>query len=89
LKYIEIALDSMNIIYYSHGFSILFVTLFLIMLFNGIYIWWIWLFLVLAPFSYTPVLYYRTRPKKTNKEETLSLVEQNEVKDFYDNVIQF
>ena len=88
MKYIEIALDSMDIIYYSHGFSILFITLFLIMIFNGIFIWWIWIFLVLAPFSYTPVLYYRARPRKKN-EETLSLVEQNEVKDFYDNVIQF
>ncbi|MAD23028.1 MAG: hypothetical protein CMO44_02505 [Verrucomicrobiales bacterium] len=79
----------MELIYYSHGFGILFLSLFFIMVFNGIWFWWIWVFLVLAPFSYTPVIYYRRRRKKTGDEETLSLVEQKEVKAFYDNVIQF
>ena len=56
------------------------------MLFNGIFFWWIWIFLVLVPVSYVPVVVYRRPPKK---EENFSLVEQKEVKSFYDNVIQF
>ncbi len=75
----------MELIYYSHGFSIIFVSLLFIMLFNGIWFWW--LFLIFAPISYTPVLYYRRRPKPS--EESLSLVEQKNVESFYNNVIKF
>ena len=78
----------MELIYYSHIFGILFISLFFIMIFNGIWWWYVWLFLILAPFSYTPVIYYRRR-RKTTDDETLSLVEQRQVKAFYDNVIKF
>ena len=77
----------MRLVYYSHIFSILFLLLFFSMLFNGIFFWWIWIFLVLAPVSYVPVVVYRRPAPK--KEENFSLVEQKEVKSFYDNVIQF
>lgn len=78
----------MELIYYSHGFTLLFVSIFFIMLSSGIWFWWVWLFLILAPFSYTPVLYYR-RPTPKPSEESLSLVERENVKSFYNNVIKF
>ena len=79
----------MEIIYYSHGFSVLFLSLFFIMLSSGIWFWWVWLFLILPPFFYTPVLYYG-RPKPKASEESLSLVaQQQNVKSFYNNVIKF
>ncbi len=78
----------MELIYYSHGFTLLFVSIFFIMLSSGIWFWWVWLFLILAPFSYTPVLYYR-RPKPSESEESLSLVEQQNVKSFYNHIITF
>lgn len=76
----------MDIIYYSHGFSIIFISLFFIMLFNGIWFWWTWVFLLLPPFFYTPVLYRRPT---TATDESLALVEQRNVESFYNNVIKF
>ena len=63
-----------RVVYYSGGSSLLFIILFIIFLTYGFWFWWI--FLILVPFSLTPIMYYRVYNIGKNKETAKNTAEQ-------------